>query len=243
MNRKERQEKKKTLGGSCVLLGSRPFVVKVSINGEKMKNKFMLAISLLLVMALTACGPKSAPGLSGADVQNTAVALAGTSIAMTQSALPTNTPIPTNTPVPPALLPTTEVATLAILPTNALASPIAAPIGGSNVSATPDCYQPAPPPGKLLGAKVQLKLVNRAGGPVNLSMGMYEPNDKGECYTFAFSVGDKGSQIVTVLSGCYWAAGYQNGPKPSPPRVNYICFTDTTQTRGLTINANSIGFD
>ncbi len=211
-----------------------------------MKRKFLPTVSLFVIMALAACGSKPAPGLNVTDVQNTAVALAGTSIAMTQAALPTNTLVPTSTPVP--ILPTTDVATLAILPTialptSALLTPIAAPIGCSNASATPDCYQPAPPPGKLLGTKVQIKLVNRAGGPVNLSMGMYQPNDKGECYTFAFSVGDKGSEIVTVLSGCYWAAGYQNGPKPSTPRVNYICFTDTTQTRGLTINANSIGFD
>jgi len=204
-----------------------------------MKRKFQLTVSLLIVVALAACGAKSAPGLSVTDVQNTAVANAMTEIAMTQSALPTNTPIPTNTFIP--LMPTTEMATLAVLPTSALETPISAPITGSNASPTPDCYQPAP--AKLLGTKVQIKLVNKADGPVNLSMGMYEPNDKGECYTFAFGVNHKGSEVVTILSGCYWASGYQNGPKPSTPRVNYICFTDTDQTRGLTITNNTIGFD
>jgi hypothetical protein len=200
-----------------------------------MKRKIMLAVSLSIVMALAACGPKSAPGLNVTDVQNTAVAAAGTALAMTQSAMPTSTPVP--------LIPATEVATLAILPTIALETPVIAPITNSNASPTPDCYQPAPPPKKLLGTTVQIKLVNKSDGPVNLSMGMYKPNDQGECYTFAFSVSHKGSQVVTLLSGCYWAAGYQNGPKPSTPRVDYICFTDTTQTRGLTINNNSIGFD
>jgi hypothetical protein len=74
-------------------------------------------------------------------------------------------------------------------------------------------------------------------------MGMYEPNEQGECFTFAFSVGHKSSEEITVLSGCYWIAGYQNGPKPSTPRVDYICLTDADETRGLTINNNTIGFD
>ena len=201
-----------------------------------MNRKFLLVVSLFVVMALAACGPKPAPALSVTDVQNTAVALALTGIAMTSSAMPTDTPVPPT--------PTTELATLptlAILPTVALETPIVAPINNPNASPTPDCYQP--PPAKLLGTTVQIKLVNKSDGPVNLSMGMYEPNDKGECFTFAFSISEKGSQVVTILSGCYWGAGYQNGPKPSTPRVNYICLTDTTQTRGLTISNNTIGFD
>ena len=201
-----------------------------------MKRKFLPAVSLVVVMALAACGPKSAPGLSVTDVQNTAVALAMTEIAMTQSAIPTDTPVPPTEMATLATLPT-----LAILPTVALETPIVAPITNPNASPTPDCYQP--PPAKLLGTKVQIRLVNKSDGPVNLSMGMYEPNDQGECFTFAFSLGHKGSQVVTILSGCYWGAGYQNGPKPSTPRVNYICLTDTTQTRGLTISNNTIGFD
>jgi len=198
-----------------------------------MKRKILLAVSLVIVMALAACGPKLAPGLSVTDVQNTAVALALTGIAVTQSAIPTDTPVPST--------PTTEMATLAILPTIALETPIIAPTTSSNASPTPDCYQPAP--AKLLGTKLQIKLVNKSDGPVNLSMGMYEPNDQGECFTFAFSLSENGSEVVTILSGCYWGSGYQNGPKPSTPRVDYICFDDTTETRGLSINNNSIGFD
>jgi hypothetical protein len=164
-----------------------------------------------------------------------------TGIAMTQAVLPTNTAIPTNSPIP-----TLQVVTLAALPTSAvpttsLATPISAPVNNPNASPTPDCYQP--PPAKLLGTTVQIKFVNKSDGPVNLSMGMYEPNDKGECFTFALSVNHRGSEVITVLSGCYWIAGYQNGPKPSTPRADYICLTDTNQTRGITINNNSIGFD
>jgi len=202
---------------------------------KKMKRKFMPAVSFFVVMALAACGPKPAPELSVTDVQNTAVALALTEIAITQSA------IPTNTPVPPT--PTTDMATLAILPTVALETPIVAPPASSIASPTPDCYQPAPPTKDLLGTTVNIKFVNKADGPVSLSMGMYAPNDQGECYTFGLGISNNGSEVVTILSGCYWISGYQNGPKPSTPRADYICLTDTNQTRGVTINNNSIGFD
>ena len=203
-----------------------------------MKRKFLLTVSLVTVMALVACGPKAAPGLSVTDVQDTAVALALTEIALTPSAMPTDTPV---LPTPIPATPITEVATLVTLPTVALETPIIAPITNSNASPTPDCYQP--PPAKLLGTTVQIKLVNKSDGPVNLSMGMYEPNDQGECFTFSFGISENGSEVVTLLSGCYWGAGYQNGSKPSTPRVDYICFTDTAQTRGLTISNNAIGFD
>lgn len=204
-----------------------------------MKKIFLPAISLVVVLALVACGPKSEPGLSQTDVQNTAVSSALTLLAMTQAAVPTNTSLP---PTPIRFTPT-ELATLALLPTVALETPVVAPVNNTNPSPTPDCYQPAPLTKDLKGTTVDVKFVNKADGPVNLSMGMYAPNDEGECYTFAFGVSKNGSEVVTVLSGCYWIAGYQNGPKPSTPRAGYICLTDTTETRGVTINNNSIGFD
>lgn len=200
-----------------------------------MRRKFLPSVSLVIIMMLVACGPKSASGLSVTDMQNTAVALALTRIVMTQSAMSTDTP------VPPTPIPLTEVATQVTLPTSALETPIIAPVTNSNPSPTPDCYQPAP--AELSGTTVQIRLVNKSDGPVNLSMGMYAPNDQGECFTFAFGISKNASEVITILSGCYWIAGYQNGPEPSTPRTDYICLTDTTETRGLTINNNSIGFD
>ena len=200
-----------------------------------MKRKFLHGVSLVLTIMLVACGPKPAPGLNVTDVQNTAAASALTLFAMTQSAIPTDTTVPP-TPVPP-----TALATLIPLPTSALETPIVNSITNPNASPTPDCYQPAPE--KLLGTTVHIKLVNKSDGPVNLSMGMYAPNEQGECFTFAFFISKKGSENITVLAGCYWMAGYQNGPEPSTPRVDYICLDDTAEGRGLSINNNSIGFD
>lgn len=208
-----------------------------------MKKIFSLTISLITITALAACGTAATPSINIADMQSTAVADALTMFAMTQAAIPTNTPAPS--PLPTFVLPTpvAETATLDVLPTVALETPVVAPANGSNASPTPDCYQPAPLTKDLKGTTVQIKLVNKSDGQVDLSMGMYEPNDKGECYTFGFSISKSGSNVVTILSGCYWIGGYQNGPKPSTPRVDYICLNDTTQTRGLSINNNSIGFD
>ncbi len=190
---------------------------------------------MVMVMILAACGSKSAPDLSVTDIQNTAVAVALTNLVMTQSAMPTNTA------VPPTPIPVTEVPTLVTLPTTALDAPTAAPPTNSNASPTPDCYQPAP--AELAGTKVHLRLVNKSDGPVNLSMGMYEPNDRGECFTFAFFVSKNTSEDITILSGCYWISGYQNGPTPSTPRRDYICLDTSVEGRGLSINNNSIGFD
>ncbi len=198
-------------------------------------RKFLPGVFLPMIMILAGCGSAPAPELNVTDIQNTAVIIAMTNLAMTQSVMPTNTSIS------PTAIPMTEVPTLVTLPTTALDTPTIAPITNSNPSSTPDCYQPAP--AKLLGTTVQLRLVNKSDGPVNLSMGMYAPNDHGECYTFAFFVSKSASANITILSGCYWIAGYQNGPKPSTPRVNYICLDSTVDGRGLSINNNSIGFD
>jgi hypothetical protein len=203
--------------------------VKVSVHGEEMR-KFLPSVSLVIIIILAACGTTPAPELNVTDLQKTAVAIAMTNLAMTQSAMPTNTSIPL-----------AEVPTLVTMPTTALDTPTIAAITNSNPSPTPDCYQPAP--AKLSGATVQIRLVNKSDGPVNLSMGMYAPNDRGECYTFAFFVSKSTSKDIRILAGCYWIAGYQNGPKPSTPRVNYICLDSTVDGRGLSINNSSIGFD
>ena len=196
-----------------------------------MKRTALPCISLLLVIILSACGAAK-PTLSVTDIQNTAFPIVMTQYAQTKAAMPTATPIPPTD---------TETPTIAPLPTIALETQNVAPVSNPNATATPDCYTPAPT--KLVGVTVQYNLVNRSGGPVNISMGMYQPNDNGECYTFAFSLRDKQTLTIKILSGCYWISGYQNGPKPSTPRTNYICLTDLTEIRGLTVGRDSIGFN
>lgn len=199
-----------------------------------MIRKLLSGLSLVVIMTLAACGPKPAPEVSVTDIQNTALAVAMTNIAMTQAA------VPTNTAVPPTLIPVTQVPTLALLPTTALQTPFSAPPTASNASPTPDCYQP--PAEELLGTTVSIRFINQSEGPVNLSMGMYAPNDRGECFTFAFFIGDRMSEDVTVLAGCYWIGGYQNGPNPSTPRNDYICLDNIGGREPIYITNNTVGF-
>ena len=199
-----------------------------------MKRKIPTVISILIITMLTACGAAAQPTLSVTDIQNTAFPIVMTQYAQTKAAIPTATPIPPT--------PTIEAATLAPLPTFAAQTTLGVPVVDPNATATPDCYTPPTP--KQLGTTVQLKLINKAGGPINpLSMGMYKPDDQGECFTFTFNLRDKQTISIKILSGCYWIAGYQTGPKPSTPRNNYICLTDTSTTRGITISNDSIGIN
>ena len=89
-----------------------------------------------------------------------------------------------------------------------------------NATPTADCNQPTPT--KPKGATVQIKLVNKSGGPVGLSLGMNEANDQGECAAYSFGLRDKESVVVTILSGCYWGYGYQTAAKTRQPQAYTI---------------------
>ena len=153
-----------------------------------MTRKFMPILSVLLIGILAACGPAPTPGPSVTDVQNTAVALAWTGVALTQAALPTATPLlPTPLPLPTAApLPSAvpEVPTLS---------------GNFAASATPDpCSGPVD--FKPQGDMVKVKLVNRSGGTVNLALGMIQPNSLGECGVYSFSISTYGAPVGEILA-------------------------------------------
>jgi hypothetical protein len=195
-----------------------------------MKRKSLSSISMLIIIMLAACGTAPTPTLSVSDIQKTAFPIVMTQYALTKAAIPSDTPVPTALP------------TLAPLPTIALETPVNAPVVDPNATPTVDCNQPIPT--KTKGATVQIKLVNKSGGSVALSMGMNEANSLGECGVYSFGLRDKESVVVTILSGCYWGYGYvSGGKKPSTSRVGNICLTDTSETRGLTIGAETMGFD
>jgi hypothetical protein len=204
-----------------------------------MKRKGSSVISILAITLLTACGLAPKPTLSVTDIQNTAFPIVMTQYAQTKAAMPTATPIPpTDTQAP-----TLEVSTLApvSLPTIPFGSSVPGQVFNPNASPTPDCSVPPPP--KPKGTTVKINLVNKSGGPVSLYLGMFNPNDQGECVEYHFNLRDRETQLVTILSACYWGYGYQTSSKPSTPGTHYICLNDTTQTKGLTIGKDSIGFD
>lgn len=166
-----------------------------------MKRKFLLAISILIIVTISACG-SAEPTLSPQDQASTAIAEAWLVITQTQAALPTATPVPpTNTPEPTLTLPPPTIAILPTLP----------PATVAVVPTQSECNQV--PPLEPKGVQVKIEIKNESGGSVNLSLGMNSPNDKKECVTYSFVLGNNNDVTATnVLAGCYWGWGWVDAP-------------------------------
>jgi hypothetical protein len=200
-------------------------------SGEQMKQKFLLVISILVIVTLSACGAEATPTISAADIASTAMADAWIAVTQTQAAMPTNTPIPpTFTPQPTF----TFVPTQPILPT--LTPAVVA-------AATQDeCNQV--PIEKPQGAQVRVKFVNKSEGLVNLSFGMNSPNSKGECVTYSYTIGVFEEPVVTVLVGCYWGYAWITGDEPSVARTGstILCVDDPNKVPPIWITKETIYF-
>ena len=199
-----------------------------------MKRKFLIAISVFAILALSACGGGEAmPELSAEEIAATAVAEAWLSVTQTAAANPTSTPVPpTFTPQHFNTLP----ATLALLPTIPPATVAVA------VSPTPECNQiPQPEP---KGALVNVEFNNQSGGSVNLAFGMLSPNDKGECYTYSFTISDNKSLTTKVLSGCYWGWAWVGGSEGSIAKSGdkVLCMTDLAFLHKIVITSERVDF-
>ncbi|MBI5351790.1 MAG: hypothetical protein HZB50_04050 [Chloroflexi bacterium] len=154
--------------------------------------KKLVPVFIALAILIAACSPQSTPTMSPTDVQSTYVAAAWTIVAMTQSAIPTNTPtetptatpLPTFTPVPPS--PTLET-TPTLLPTSTVNSA--------------DCWKPLV--ASSGAAKTKLRIQNATTGDVVLTIFLNQ-TVFGDCGYTGHSVG-KGESITLVdyPQGCY----------------------------------------
>ncbi len=191
-----------------------------------MKKKYPHVVPMLIILALSACGRAPAPTFSVTDIQNTANAAAWLAVTLTQAAIPT--PTSTSTPIPPSSTP------LPTLP----------PLAATLVPATPatdPCNDV--PPLHPQGDVVNVKLVNKSGGSVNLSFGMTKENSFHECGTYSFSMGAFDESVVTVLAGCYWGYAWVTGKKPSTARtIDVLCVTDPAVVKAIWIGAEVISF-
>jgi len=193
-----------------------------------MKKKFLYIVSVVLITSLVACG-SAEPTMSAEDIANTAVADAWIAITQTQAALPTATLVPpTNTPEPTAML----LPTLPPLPTLAPAT-VAVPT-------TDTCNQV--PVAEPLGTMTNVEFTNQSQGQVNLSFGMNTPNDKGECFTYSFSLGMGDTVSAKVLTGCYWGYAWITAPEPSNARTGdvLLCMPDSLPTYHVVITKETI---
>ena len=199
-----------------------------------MKQKFLITISILAILALSACGGAEAtPEVSSEDLAATAVAEAWVIITQTAAAMPSATPVPpTFTPQPTATL----APVLELLPTQP------APVAVVAATATPECNQI--PVAEPKGALVKVEFYSEALGSANLAFGMLSPNDKGECYTYSFSVGRGDVLSANVVAGCYWGYAWITGEEESVARSGdkIMCITDASIIYKVKITKESIDF-
>lgn len=198
-----------------------------------MKHKFYLSMALILaLLTLSACGAEATPEISPEELAATAAAQAWAIITQTAAAAPTVTPIPptftpqpTNTLAPIEILPTLPPATFA-----AVATPTVACI-----------TIPEPEP---KGAQVNVEFYNESGGSANFAFGMNFANDKGECYTYSYTLGNGDMASAKVLSGCYWGYAWISGGAGSVARSGdkILCLTDANIIYKVVITAERVDF-
>ena len=190
----------------------------------------MFVISVLVIAALTACGPEPTPTLSVVDAQNTAIAAAWVALTQTQAAMPTAT----ETPIPPTpTLTFTPAPTFTPFPTVVLATL-------PDTSATDPCDEP--PPVEPKGAVVKVLFLNKSDSTVNLSFGMTKENDQKECGTYSYTIGRYEEPEVQILAGCYWGWGWVLDPPSIAKTPDVLCVTDTSKTTSIWITNEVISF-
>ena len=174
-------------------------------------KRFWMIVAII-VLLLTACGPKAEPTMSPAEVQGTAMAAAMTMIAETQAAIPTTTSIPPTeipsaTPFPTNTLPASGQPSLLDAPT-ATQLVVVMPTNTSapSVGANDPCMQP------LTGwqgesAKMYLRNETKPKGYVTLALGF--TTNMGECGII--SAAFNGSSTITVPIGTFWASAFVDG--------------------------------
>lgn len=200
-----------------------------------MKHNIYIVICMTLI--LSACSPQAAPTIDPAQIQASAVAMAGTMFAQTQTAIPLS-PTLTNTPVPsPTTLPTlteTPVPTIVVVELTATSS-------STDPCDGPLLANPASSDGGKNDKKANIQIRNSTKSPVTVSLYLSK-NDFGQCGFVSYVLSP--SQSVTVSGqlplGCYYASAYVNDPKnPSRPNGASACITGDDRTT-ITVSADQI---
>jgi hypothetical protein len=169
--------------------------------------KKTITVLLVLTALLTACGPEATPTMSPEDVQGTAVAAAWTVVAETQAAIPTSTPEPPTAAPSPTVLPTFTPP----LPTSgtpgslstATQNPLA--LAPTSTSASSDSCLIALNVAEA-GPKKRLRIENQTGGPVNLSLNLWQKNAFGQCGALSWSNIAKNAKIIIEIPSGDWFA-------------------------------------
>ncbi len=196
-----------------------------------MHKNYVTFLSILVITVLSACG-SAEPAISAEDIANTAMAAAWISITQTQAALPTATSIPPSFTAEPTFTPPP---TLQPIPTLAPATLAAGPT-------IDPCNQV--PPIEPQGTLVTVEFENQSGGSLNLAFGMNTPNDRNECVTYSYTLGNSTVSSTKVLAGCYWGYGWVTAKEPSVAKSgsSLLCLTDPSLIYHVVITKERIEF-
>ncbi|MGZ6316924.1 MAG: hypothetical protein ACXWNQ_06660 [Anaerolineales bacterium] len=199
-----------------------------------MKRVLLLATPLALL--LTACGAAATPTIDSAQIQASAVAIAGTMIGLTQAAIPTATPVPPTpvpspTPLPSPTLPLPTLSGVAI-------STGLTPGAGGDPCAPGAPYKPLDP--GATGPNVKnVEIDNMNKGSIALSLYLNK-TEFGECGGRGFSIGGNQSiNLYDLKSGCYSAFALVSNKTPSHASGAF-CMNDQTHKWDIKVYADRI---
>lgn len=207
-----------------------------------MKRFSILAHMLVLTLLISGCGagasPETTPTLNAVDqaiaLQATIMAAGFTSVAQTQTALPTATPLPptatfTNTP--------DVTATLPILPT--LGATFTALPGGNSGPQDP-CIT-ATLPAELQGDKIRIRIDNPTRATINVTVYLLQSSPGAVCGYRAYVIDPAGSLVLNnLVVGCYTIWAWNPDPDDYFMVTNGSNCLDTSNTWAFDVSANRI---
>lgn len=201
-----------------------------------MKSFRILALGLILMLSLNACGAgrEATPAANPVDLQSTIAAVAFTKIAQTQAAIPTATPLPptetpTNTPAPTDTLPP--------LPASELTS---TPVPNSNAGGEDPCVNKVLP-SVLQGDTVRMRLNNSTRATLRISVYLDQTGSQSQCGYRTYNL-DPGQFIVIndLVEGCYTLWAWNSDPEEYFIVTNGTTCVDNSDTWVFDISTGSI---
>ena len=189
-------------------------------------NRILFLVASLAIL-LSACAPAATPTIDPAQIQASAMAAAGTMIALTKAAIPTATPLPptelpTLTPLPSPTLGVLPAVQGFFTPTPAASS------GGAD-----DCNHPMDVGAS--GPTAPVLINNDTKGPVTFTLYLGRKNSFGQCGWQSWGSIAKGNSIMVDVpyarlnqgDPCYWASAFVNDPKhQSTPSNGPFCINN-----------------
>jgi hypothetical protein len=174
-----------------------------------MKRFSIFTQLITITLFISACGAKVVtPTAQAIDLQGTIAAAAFTSVAQTQTAIPTATPlpptaIPTDTPLPLATFPPAPtIDATQLVPT----------LGGVSSTEDPCIHQVLP--AVLVGDPIRIRISNPTKATLNVSVYLLQNGPGTQCGYRAYTLAAGQSVVINnLVVGCYTVWAWNPDPK------------------------------